>query len=116
MDTPNAFVDHTAKPTPEEIAAALGPSSAVRNKLVGSLADGYGVTVQEWKSSSPKHGWSLRLKLKKRTILYSSPCHGCFRVSFALGDRAVEPLAKASFPGPWLKPLKTRRATLKELE
>jgi hypothetical protein len=48
-----------------------------------------GVVEQEWKSSSPKYGWSLLLKLKKRTIVYLSPCAGCFRASFVLGDRAV---------------------------
>jgi hypothetical protein len=31
----------------------------------------------------------LRLKLKKRTIVYLSPCNDCFRVAFILGDRAV---------------------------
>jgi hypothetical protein len=48
-----------------------------------------GVADQEWKSVSPKYGWSLRLKLKKRTIVYLGPCDGCFRVAFALGDKAM---------------------------
>jgi hypothetical protein len=57
-------------------------------QLVECLAK-QGVAEQEWKSSSAKYGWSLLLKLKKRTIVYLGPCNGCFRVSFVLGDRAV---------------------------
>ena len=36
-----------------------------------------------------KAGWALRLKLKKRTIVYLGPREGCFRASFILGDKAV---------------------------
>ena len=45
---------------------------------------------QEWSSYSRKAGWSLRLKAGKRTILWMSPCRDCFRVAFALGDKAVQ--------------------------
>ena len=44
------------------------------------------------RSGSPtrhKSGWSLRLKVKKRNIVYLAPCNGCFRVAFIFGDRAV---------------------------
>ena len=36
-----------------------------------------------------KYGWSLRLKDKKRNIIYLSPCEGCFRVAFIFGDKAI---------------------------
>jgi hypothetical protein len=81
MDIPNAFVDHAEKPTSEELSAALGSTNGIWNRLVKSLADEYGVDVQEWTSYSLKTGWSLRLKLKKRNILYMAPCKGCFRPS-----------------------------------
>jgi hypothetical protein len=29
------------------------------------------------------------MKLKKRNIVYLSPCEGCFRVAFVLGDKAM---------------------------
>ena len=98
MDSANAFVDHAAKPTPQELSAALGATGALWNKLVACLADDHGITVQEWHSYSRKSGWSLRLKLKKRTILYMSPCKGSFRVAFALGDRAVEAARESKLP------------------
>jgi hypothetical protein len=62
--------------------------------LVEWLAD-HGVTEQDWKSFSLKYGWSLRLKLKKRTIIHLSPCTGCFRAAFILGDKAVAAVRKS---------------------
>jgi hypothetical protein len=88
MDTPNAFIGKTAPPTQNEIDAALGATADVWNQLLHWFAE-QGVADQEWKSSSPKYGWSLRLKLKKRTIVYLATCNGCFRAAFVLGDRAV---------------------------
>src|SRR5208283_1824691 len=88
MDIANAFIDKAATPTSEEIRAALGESNEVWKTLVDWLAE-QGVAEQEWKSISPKYGWSLRLKLKKRTIVHLSPCNGCFRAAFILGDKAV---------------------------
>jgi hypothetical protein len=86
----NAFIGKTTQPTPKEIAAALGASAEAWKQIIDWLATEKGVAEQEWKSISPKYGWSLRLKLRKRTILYLGPCSKCFRVAFVLGDRAVE--------------------------
>jgi hypothetical protein len=102
MATPNAFIGKTTLPTPEEVAAALGPATDEWKQLVDWLAT-QGVAEQEWKSSSPKYGWSLRLKLKKRTIVYLGPCDRCFRVAFVLGDRAVAAARQSGLPKPVLK-------------
>ena len=103
METANAFIDHAAQPTPEELAAALGPTATIWNKLVGRLAVEYGLNVQEWNSYSLKAGWSMRLKLKKRNILYMAPCRGCFRVAFVLGDKAVQAARQLKLPQSILK-------------
>jgi hypothetical protein len=89
VEFPNAFIGQSTQPTAGQITAALGASAPLWKQLVDWMAIDQGVTGQEWKSSSPKYGWSLLLKLKKRTIVYLIPCRGCFRVAFALGDRAV---------------------------
>jgi hypothetical protein len=102
MDIPNAFIGKPAQPTGEEVSAALGSTAAVWRQLVDWLAE-QGVADQEWKSSSPKYGWSLRLKLKKRTIVYLSPCAGCFRAAFVLGDRAVTAARQGDLSKPTLK-------------
>jgi len=98
MDNPNAFIGKAEKPSADEVSAALGASAKVWQDLVGWLAKAHGVSEEEWKSISPKYGWSLRLKLKKRTIVHMSPCKGSFRVAFALGDRAVKAALKSDLP------------------
>jgi len=102
MEIPNAFIGQPAQPTDAEIAAALGPTAETWKQLLDWLA-AQGASIQEWKSSSPKYGWSLLLKLKKRTIVYLAPCDGCFRVSFVLGDRAVAAARQSDLPKPVLK-------------
>jgi len=94
MDTPNAFIGKAALPTSEEVSAALGSTAAVWKQLVDWLAQ-QGFEDQEWKSVSLKYGWGLRMKLKKRTIVYLGPCDGCLRVAFVLGDRAVAAARKS---------------------
>jgi hypothetical protein len=89
VEFPNALIGKSTQPTQDELTAILGASAEVWSQLIAWMATEQSVTGQEWKSSSPKYGWSLLLKHKKRTILYLGPCQGCFRVSFVLGDRAV---------------------------
>jgi Protein of unknown function (DUF3788) len=94
MEIVNAFIGKAAQPTEAEVAAALGSTAALWKQLVDWLAE-QGAGEREWNSSGAKNGWSLRLKHKKRNIVYLSPCAGCFRVAFALGDRAVAAARKS---------------------
>jgi len=95
---PNAFIDKPKKPTDNDLTEALGSAKKLWDQLLDELADQYNLVVQEWNSYSRKAGWSLRLKLKKRNIVYLSPCKGCFFVSFALGDKAVQAARQSKFP------------------
>ncbi len=97
MDTPNAFIDHPALPTPAEIASSLGQTDGLWQQIVHWVAE-QGAPEEEWKSFSPKYGWSLRLKRKKRTIVYLAPCKGCFQVAFLLGDKAVAAARQSDLP------------------
>lgn len=94
-DIPNAFIGKQEKPTSKELSDALAAVSPIWDELVTDLMTGLGLTEQEWSCYSPKYGWHLRLKLKKRNIVYLSPCAGRFRVSFVLGDRAVAEARKS---------------------
>ena len=95
---PNAFIGKPQKPTDAELAAALGAAKVLWDQSLAGLADEHNLTVQEWNSYSRKAGWSLRLKHKDRNIVYLSPCEGCFFVSFALGDKAVEAARQSGLP------------------
>jgi hypothetical protein len=100
MEPPNAFIGRTMQPTAAEIASALGPSEPLWRNLITWLATEKNVKEQDWSSVSPKYGWALRLKLKKRTIIYLGPCEDCFRASFVLGARAVTAAHEANLPKP----------------
>jgi hypothetical protein len=98
MELPNAFIGQATLPTASQIAAVLGDSAQPWRQLIDWLVTEKGIDEQEWKSISPKYGWSLRVKLKKRTVAYLGPCTDCFRASFVLGDKAVAAARQASLP------------------
>lgn len=96
---PNAFIGKLEEPTEDELTAALGAAKEIWDRLLARLAAECGIVVQEWNSYSPKSGWALRLKVKKRNILYLAPCRGGLRVAFILGDKAVEAARHSTLPG-----------------
>ena len=106
MPTPspctNAFIGKVKAPSSAELDKALGPAKKIWSQLLAEItADG--IDVQEWGSSSKKLGWSLRVKRKDRIIVYLAPCQGCFRASFALGDKAVQAARQSGLPLPVIK-------------
>lgn len=92
----NAFINKPRRPSDPELTLALGPSKALWDNLIDD-ARAIGVADQEWKSYSKKIGWTLRLKQKKRIILYLFPATGYFLVSLILGDRAMEAARRSGF-------------------
>ena len=105
----NAFVDKPTKPTNAELAAVLGPAKALWDQLLAGLAERCSIDVQEWNSYSRKAGWSLRLQHKKRNVVHLSPCRGCFRASFALGDKWVQAARQSGLPPSVIKIIKAAK-------
>jgi hypothetical protein len=86
----NAFIGHAEAPSEAELLTTLGARAAkLWNNLVDHLRAHGTVDSEEWNSYSIKYGWALRLKHKKRNILYLSPNARAFTASFILGQRAV---------------------------
>jgi hypothetical protein len=94
----NAFIGKSEKPTENELAAQLGPTKAVWDRLLAELAKEFDLVTWEWNSYSRKAGWSLRLKRGERNIVYLSPGLACFMASFALGDRAARAARESKLP------------------
>lgn len=94
----NAFIGKMKSPTEEDLDAALGPAKAVWVRFIAELAEENGVDGREWNCYSPKAGWSLRLKKKKRTIVWLGPCEGSFRVAFILGEKAMKAARESALP------------------
>ena len=99
---PNAFIGKATEPTSQELAAELGTSQVLWDKLLATLAKLH-IDEQEWNSYSRKAGWALKVKQGTRTILYLSPARGCFTASFALGEKALQAARASGLPDAVLK-------------
>ena len=93
----NAFIGKAKKPTEREVTATLGDSKALWDALLSELKMEFQLK-QEWNSYSMKAGWALRLKRGERNVVYLSPARDSFRVSFVLGDKAVNMALERGLP------------------
>ncbi len=94
----NAFAGLRQAPKPHELTAALGDCEKLWNQLLAELKPACSIDAMEWKSYSPKAGWSLRLKRKNRIIVYLSPGNAAFLASFALGEKAIAIAKQSKLP------------------
>ncbi len=99
----NAFAGREECPTQTEVEFALGASYPLWRQLVAELRNELGLDGEEWDSSGVKYGWSLRLQLKKRNIVYLGPRVGAFMAAFVLGDKAVAVARKSALPADVIK-------------
>ncbi len=99
----NAFAGYRKRPTESELSTVLGQADGLWKGLVTDLKRDLKLDAEEWNSYSIKAGWSLRLKLKKRNVIYLSPSRGYFLASFALGDKALVAAQKSMLPPSVLK-------------
>jgi Protein of unknown function (DUF3788) len=94
----NAFAGQAEQPTQKAVESALGNSWVLWEQLVAELKQEQKLDGEEWNSSGLKYGWSLRLQLKKRNIVYLGPRSGSFMASFVLGDKAIAVARKSNLP------------------
>jgi hypothetical protein len=85
-----AFADKSQEPQAAELHEVLGRSGARWDELVAFLESEFAPLTVSWGFPGAKWGWSLRLKQRKRTVLYMTPCERHFLVGFALGKKAVQ--------------------------
>ncbi len=100
---PNAFAGQAKRPTERELASVLGRADGLWRELIADLKRDLLLDGEEWNTYSIKAGWSLRLQLKKRNIVYLGPRSGFFLASFILGDKAVAAARKSRLPRSVLK-------------
>lgn len=96
------FMDKLQAPEAGGLTGALGGTACLWDDLKRRMASQYAPLAEEWVYSGKNHGWSLRLKQKKRAIVYMTPCQGYFRVAFALGEKAVQAAHQGGLPEPLL--------------
>lgn len=98
----SAFSDRSREPGEKDIADVLGGADSLWRELKLSIASEFDGLVEEWVYSGKNYGWSLRLKQKKRAILYMTPLEQTFRVSLAFGEKAVQAAHQSDLPSPVL--------------
>jgi hypothetical protein len=98
-----SFDDKDKAPDDKALAKGLGSSKKLWDKFVRRIAADYAPVTEAWGFYK---SWSLRLKQKKRTIVYLLPREGHFLCAFVLGGKATEAARWAKLP----------KAAMKEIE
>ena len=98
-----SFDDKAKAPDDKALAKGLGASKDLWDELVGHIKAEYPPVTEAWGFYK---AWSLRLKQKKRTIVYLLPRDGFFLCAFVYGGKAAEAAGLAKLP----------RAVMKEIE
>ncbi len=94
----SAFDDKSNEPRATDLKCTLGRSSVHWEDLIAHIAVEYAPLEKTWNFAGANWGWSLRLKQKKRTVLYMTPCSGHFLVGLVLGEKAVAAAHAGSLP------------------
>jgi hypothetical protein len=92
------FDDKAKQPEDADLTRVLKRSFFFWNDLKTLIASKFAPLSVEWGFAGKAYGWSLRLKHKKRTILYMTPCEGHFLASFALGEKAINAAHNSDLP------------------
>ena len=103
------FMDKSIEPDNNRLAEGLGEKNRLWESLKKYLADKYDNMQEEWKFYGQKHGWTLKVKQKKRTIFYLIPFEDLFKISFVFGDKAVAAAEKSDLPKHLITELKNAR-------
>ena len=99
----SAFDDKSKKPATGDLKETLGRTHVHWDNLTAHIAAEFAPCDMTWNFAGAKWGWSLRLKQKKRTVLYMTPCRKHFLVGFALGGKAVRAAHEGGLPASVLK-------------
>ncbi|HOW85732.1 MAG TPA: DUF3788 family protein [Candidatus Aminicenantes bacterium] len=89
------FDDKAEKPDDRALAQGLGGAKALWDGFVRHINEEYAPVTGDW---TFYRSWSLRLKRKKRTIVYLLPRDGHFLCAFVFGGKATEAARAAKLP------------------
>jgi hypothetical protein len=95
-----SFEDKAKIPDEKTLAKGLGSSKRLWDDLVRDITAQYGPVTEAWGFYK---SWSLRLRQKKRTILYLLPRDSHFLCAFVFGGKATEAARLAKLPGAVMK-------------
>jgi hypothetical protein len=86
----SAFEDPDRPPSADELVAVLGPAAAYWDELVADVRGRAGEAVERWCHGGARSGWSCRLTLGERVLVYLTPQAGAMLVGVVVGEKAIE--------------------------
>ena len=95
-----SFDDKALSPDDRALAKGLGPAKPLWDAFVRHIAAEFAPVTEAWGFYKM---WSLRLKRKRRTIVYLLPRVGHFLCAFVFGGQATEAARRAKLPKAVLK-------------
>jgi hypothetical protein len=101
------FTDKSRIPSDDELLAALGKTCGAWHLIKDYVFAKFPAAIEEWNFPGEKYGWSNRIRLKKRTILYLLPREGFFKVAFVFGQKAADQIAHSQIQTGIKKELET---------
>ena len=90
------FTEKEITPSQKDLKKALGSTFPIWQELQEYTKKSYPGAVEEWNFSSPKYGWSFRVKDNKRVIIYLLPRDRFFKVAMVFGQKATDDILKSS--------------------
>jgi hypothetical protein len=85
----SAFGDPATSPTPETLAATLGPAAPWWSALLEDVCAHAGGVTEAWACTSARTGWSMRILHGDRVLAYLTPRSGSLLVGVVLGEKAI---------------------------
>ncbi len=89
MDT-SVFSNKEIVPGDQDLSVELKDTYDLWNSIRESIRKKNPDSVEEWKYSGKKFGWSFRINDKKRVIVYLLPREAYFKVAFVFGQKATD--------------------------
>ncbi|MCL2615850.1 MAG: DUF3788 domain-containing protein [Dehalococcoidia bacterium] len=90
--------DQARVPDGAMVAAVVGDTYILWNKLLNHIKEKYPSVTEEWKYYGKAFGWTFKVISRKRNLLFLVPLDGCFRVRIVLGEKAVACAESADLP------------------
>jgi hypothetical protein len=97
------FYDKVKKPTSAMLKKALGRAYPLWEELRCAIGEQFAPLTEDWVFSGKNYGWSLRLKRKKRAVLYMWPVEIPFQACFVIGGKAAEAARQSRLPAALMK-------------
>lgn len=89
MDT-SVFSDKEIVPGDQNLSIELKENYDLWNSIRDYVRKKAPNSMEEWKYSGKKFGWSFRVNDKKRVIVYLLPREAYFKVAFVFGQKATD--------------------------